>query len=147
MQFDELQKLIHEFEQSSARELKIDDHDFHLYLSKNQQSIQQPTTGTPTVNNQTGSTTSATADTASDNRHQIKAPLVGTVYLQDKPKQPPYVTVGQHIHKGDIVCVVEAMKMMTEIKSDVDGVVTSIDVDNGELVECDQSLFTITEAK
>lgn len=147
MQFDELQKLIHEFEQSSARELKIDDHDFHLYLSKNQQSIQQPTTGTPTVNNQTGSTTSATADTASDNRHQIKTPLVGTVYLQAKPKQPPYVTVGQHIHKGDIVCVVEAMKMMTEIKSDVDGVVTSIDVDNGELVECDQSLFTITEAK
>ena len=133
MQFDELQKLIHEFEQSSARELKIDDHDFHLYLSKNQQSIQQPTAGAPTVNNQTGSTTSATADTASDNRHQIKAPLVGTV--------------GQHIHKGDIVCVVEAMKMMTEIKSDVDGVVTSIDVDNGELVECDQSLFTITEAK
>ena len=143
MQFDELQKLIHEFEQSSARELKIDDHDFHLYLSKNQQSIQQPTAGAPTVNNQTGSTTPATADTASDNRHQIKAPLVGTVY----PKQPPYVTVGQHIHKGDIVCVVEAMKMMTEIKSDVDGVVTSIDVDNGELVECDQSLFTITEAK
>ena len=147
MQFDELQKLIHEFEQSSARELKIDDHDFHLYLSKNQQSIQQPTAGAPTVNNQTGSTTSATADTASDNSHQIKAPLVGTVYLQAKPKQPPYVTVGQHIHKGDIVCVVEAMKMMTEIKSDVDGVVTSIDVDNGELVECDQSLFTITEAK
>ena len=142
MQFDELQKLIHEFEQSSARELKIDDHDFHLYLSKNQQSIQQPTAGAPTVNNQTGSTTSATADTASDNRHQIKAPPVGTVYLQAKPKQPPYVTVGQHIH-----CVVEAMKMMTEIKSDVDGVVTSIDVDNGELVECDQSLFTITEAK
>ena len=147
MQFDELQKLIHEFEQSSARELKIDDHDFHLYLSKNQQSIQQPTAGAPTVNNQTGSTTPATADTASDNRRQIKAPLVGTVYLQAKPKQPPYVTVGQHIHKGDIVCVVEAMKMMTEIKSDVDGVVTSIDVDNGELVECDQSLFTITEAK
>lgn len=147
MQFDELQKLIHEFEQSSARELKIDDHDFHLYLSKNQQSIQQPTAGAPTVNNQTGSTTPATADTASDNRHQIKASLVGTVYLQAKPKQPPYVTVGQHIHKGDIVCVVEAMKMMTEIKSDVDGVVTSIDVDNGELVECDQSLFTITEAK
>lgn len=147
MQFDELQKLIHEFEQSSARELKIDDHDFHLYLSKNQQSIQQPTADAARVNNQTGSTTSATADTASDNRHQIKAPLVGTVYLQAKPKQPPYVTVGQHIHKGDIVCVVEAMKMMTEIKSDVDGVVTSIDVDNGELVECDQSLFTITEAK
>ena len=147
MQFDELQKLIHEFEQSSARELKIDDHDFHLYLSKNQQSIQQPTADAATVNNQTGSTTSATADTASDNRHQIKAPLVGTVYRQAKPKQPPYVTGGQHIHKGDIVCVVEAMKMMTEIKSDVDGVVTSIDVDNGELVECDQSLFTITEAK
>ena len=147
MQFDELQKLIHEFEQSSARELKIDDHDFHLYLSKNQQSIQQPTADAARVNNQTGSTTSATADTASDNRHQIKAPLVGTVYLQAKPKQPPYVTVGQHIHKGDIVCVVEAMKMMIEIKSDVDGVVTSIDVDNGELVECDQSLFTITEAK
>ena len=143
MQFDELQKLIHEFEQSSARELKIDDHDFHLYLSKNQQSIQQPTAGAPTVNNQTGSTTSATADTASDNRHQIKAPLVGTVYLQAKPKQPPYVTVGQHIHKGDIVCVVEAMKMMNRIEADKAGVVKAILVNDGEAVEFDQPLIVI----
>ena len=145
MQFDELQKLIHEFEQSSARELKIDDHDFHLYLSKNQQSIQQPTAGAPTVNNQTGSTTSATADTASDNRHQIKAPLVGTVYLQAKPKQPPYVTVGQHIHKGDIVCVVEAMKMMNEIKAPVSGEITEILAKNEGLVEYDQTIMLIKE--
>ena len=143
MQFDELQKLIHEFEQSSARELKIDDHDFHLYLSKNQQSIQQPTAGAPTVNNQTGSTTPATADTASDNRHQIKAPLVGTVYLQAKPKQPPYVTVGQHIHKGDIVCVVEAMKMMNQIESDKAGVVKSILCQDGDTIEFDDPLFVI----
>ena len=143
MQFDELQKLIHEFEQSSARELKLDDHDFHLYLSKNQQSIQQPTAGAPTVNNQTGSTTPATADTASDNRHQIKAPLVGTVYLQAKPKQPPYVTVGHHIHKGDIVCVVEAMKMMNRIESDKAGVVKAILVNDGEAVEFDQKLVII----
>ena len=145
MQFDELQKLIHEFEQSSARELKIDDHDFHLYLSKNQQSIQQPTAGAPTVNNQTGSTTPATADTASDNRHQIKAPLVGTVYLQAKPKQPPYVTVGQHIHKGDIVCVVEAMKMMNEIKAPVSGQIIEILAKNEGLVEYDQTIMLIKE--
>lgn len=137
---------MHEFEQSSARELKIDDHDFHLYLSKNQQAVQQPTLEAP-ANNQAAPVTAASDKPAPDNHHHIKAPLVGTVYLQAKPKQPPYVTVGQHIHQGDVVCVVEAMKMMTEIKSDVDGVVASVDVDNGELVECDQSLFTITEAK
>ena len=70
---------------------------------------------------------------------------MGTVYLQPKPDQPAYVEVGSKVNKGDVVCVIEAMKMMTEIKSDYSGIVTAIHVDNEELVEVEQPLFTIAE--
>lgn len=128
-----------DFENSSVRELKIEDGDFHLYLSKNNQpttNAQSPTTK-PAIQQDNGSQQQVVSDA------QIKAPLVGTVYLQSKPQQPPYVKVGSHVHKGDVVCVIEAMKMMTEVKSDVDGVISAVKVDNGELVEYQQPLFTV----
>ena len=71
--------------------------------------------------------------------------LVGTVYLQAKPEQPAYVKVGSQVHKGDVVCIIEAMKMMTEVKSDQDGIISAVKVKNGELVEVDQPLFEVTE--
>ena len=82
---------------------------------------------------------------AAASTQQIKAPLVGTVYLQAKPEQPPYVKVGSQVHKGDVVCIIEAMKMMTEVKSDQDGIISAVKVKNGELVEVDQPLFEVTE--
>lgn len=69
--------------------------------------------------------------------------MVGSVYLQPKPDQDPYVTVGSRVHKGDVVCIIEAMKMMTEIKSDQDGIVTEVLVENEDLVEFDQPLFKV----
>ncbi len=127
------------FEASDTRELKIDDGSFHLYLSKNQQAASTTTASAatlPPVEYPAQATAAA---------QQIKAPLVGTVYLQAKPEQPAYVKVGDRVHKGDIVCIIEAMKMMTEVKSDQDGVISAVKVKNGELVEVDQPLFEVTE--
>jgi acetyl-CoA carboxylase biotin carboxyl carrier protein len=75
----------------------------------------------------------------------VKAPLVGTVYLQPKPGAPAFVKVGDRVEEGDVVCVIEAMKMMTEIKSDHAGIVSAINVKDGELVEVEQPLITLKE--
>ena len=144
MDVDNVQKVMTEFEKSSVRELKIEDGSFHLYLSKNDRpASQEPVTNTPEVADQPVKHSSKNEPRGA----QIKAHLVGTVYLQSKPDQPPYVKVGSHVNKGDVVCVIEAMKMMTEVKSEVAGTVSVINVDNGELVEYQQPLFEIKEGE
>lgn len=71
----------------------------------------------------------------------IKAPLVGTFYAAPSPDQPPFVQVGDTVKKGDVVLIIESMKLMNEVTSDVDGVVQEILVKNGDAVEYDQPLM------
>ena len=73
----------------------------------------------------------------------ILAPLVGTFYMAPAPDIPPFVEVGDHINTDDVVCIVEAMKSMNEIQSDVKGVVKEICVENAQMVEFGQVLFKI----
>lgn len=77
------------------------------------------------------------------NGHVIKSPMVGTYYGAPSPGSPPFVEVGQHVKAGDVVCIVEAMKMMNQIEADKSGVVEAILVDNAQPVEFDQPLITI----
>jgi len=74
---------------------------------------------------------------------EIKAPMVGTFYRAPSPEAPPYVEVGQVIEPGQVVCIIEAMKLMNEIKSEVRGRLIEILVDNAEPVEFGQSMFII----
>ena len=69
--------------------------------------------------------------------------MVGTFYRSPSPTSPSFVEVGQSVKAGDIVCIVEAMKMMNQIEADKSGKITAILVENGEPVEFDQPLFTI----
>ena len=75
--------------------------------------------------------------------HEIKAPLVGTFYRAPAPDADPFVEKGDKVKVGDTLCIVEAMKNMNEIESDVEGVVKDICVQNGEMVEFEQVLFKI----
>ena len=72
-----------------------------------------------------------------------RSPMVGTFYRAGSPDSEDFVSVGQTIKKGDVLCIVEAMKMMNHIEAEVGGVIESILVDNGQPVEYDQPLFTI----
>lgn len=74
----------------------------------------------------------------------IKAPLVGTFYAAPSPDQPPFVQVGDTVKKGDVVLIIESMKLMNEVTSDVDGVVQEILVKNGDAVEYDQPLMILS---
>ena len=73
----------------------------------------------------------------------VKAPIVGTYYAASAPGKPPFVTVGQRIKKGDVIMIIETMKLMNEIQSDIDGVVTKIFVKDGQAVEFDQPIMVI----
>lgn len=75
--------------------------------------------------------------------HVIKSPLVGTFYRSPSPGAPPFVEEGDMVSKGQILCIIEALKVMNEIESDVDGRVAKILVENGQPVEYGQELFYI----
>ncbi len=74
---------------------------------------------------------------------KINSPMVGTFYRAPSPSSPPFVEVGTHVKAGDVVCIVEAMKMMNQIEADHSGVVEAILVEDGEPVEFDQPLISI----
>ncbi|KRM90303.1 acetyl-CoA carboxylase biotin carboxyl carrier protein [Liquorilactobacillus cacaonum] len=152
MDFIEIQKIIADFNDSPTRELEIETDGFKLRLSKNEIATQ--------LSSQVKNNIIA-QETPKDDRKKdsnklvstnvptpgitIDAPMVGSVYLQPEPTKPSFVKVGSVVKKGDVVCIIEAMKMMTEIKSDVNGVVKEVLVTNEELVEFGQPLIRIEE--
>ncbi len=75
--------------------------------------------------------------------HAVKSPMVGTFYQSPSPDTAPFVTVGQSVKQGDVICIVEAMKMMNPIETDKTGVIEAILVKDGEPVEFDQELIII----
>lgn len=77
--------------------------------------------------------------------HEITSPLVGTFYTSASPEAEPFVSVGTHVKKGQVLGIIEAMKLMNEIESDCDGVVEKILIGNEEMVEYGQTLFVIKE--
>ncbi|MBR9829120.1 MAG: acetyl-CoA carboxylase biotin carboxyl carrier protein [Oceanospirillales bacterium] len=75
--------------------------------------------------------------------HALRSPMVGTFYRSPSPSSGPFVEVGQSVKAGDVICIVEAMKMMNQIEADKSGVIESILVEDGQPVEFDQPLITI----
>lgn len=152
----DIEKLIADFNESPSRELEIKMADFQLHLSKNElsgkllQQLQQPIQTTKQV-----STTDNPSNTSVENQNAnseqtakkdvIKAPMVGSVFLQPAPGKEPYVKVGSRVAVGDVVCVIEAMKVMTEIKSERSAVISRVLVKNEELIEYGQPLFELED--
>lgn len=80
---------------------------------------------------------------ADDRLHKITSPMVGTFYSAPSPDSPPFVTVGQNISKGQVVCIIEAMKMMNELEAEISGKVVRVLVENGQPVEFGQALVLV----
>jgi acetyl-CoA carboxylase biotin carboxyl carrier protein len=83
------------------------------------------------------------AEEKSENYHEIRSPIVGTFYRAPGPDADPYVQVGDSVSSGTVLCIVEAMKLMNEIESDVNGKIIKILAENGKPVEFNQPLFLI----
>ncbi|KAA9346188.1 acetyl-CoA carboxylase biotin carboxyl carrier protein [Adhaeribacter soli] len=87
---------------------------------------------------------SAAAPAAANGNYQtIKAPMIGTFYRSSSPENPPFVNVGDEVKKGQVICIIEAMKLFNEIEAEVSGKIVKVMVDNASPVEYDQPLFMI----
>jgi len=150
MDIRKIKKLIELIEESDIEELEIKEGEDAIKIcrrSSRQAPLPSPTFSMP-ENTVTGAQASppgnepATSAPATA-KHTVNSPMVGTFYRAPSPEAGPFVEVGQSVKAGDVLCIVEAMKMMNQIEADVSGVIESIDVNNGEPVEFDQPLFTI----
>jgi len=152
MDINLIKRLIKIVEQSEVTEFSVQEGDLKIKISKNSSNIphvqyqhvsQAPV---PTeVKVDTGENVIEKPAATSTKLHEIKSPIVGTFYRAPSPDAEPYVQVGDSISKGTILCIVEAMKLMNEIESDVDGKIVKILVENGTPVEYNQPLFLVEE--
>ena len=147
MDIRKVKKLIEMLESSELEEIEIHEGEESVRLVKNKtetvvthqvqpnqldkvvESSEQPQKSAPLIDNSEGEV--------------ITSPMVGTFYAAASPGAKPFISVGDEIQEGDVVCIVEAMKMMNEIKSDYSGKVVSVLAENSEPVEFGQALFVI----
>ncbi|UQS84225.1 acetyl-CoA carboxylase biotin carboxyl carrier protein [Bombilactobacillus thymidiniphilus] len=144
MTFAEIKALIEQINQSEIHEFDLDFDGGHLHLSK--QDIATIQQSVPAAQPAVAATQVSTKNDDQGQTPTIKAPLVGIVYLQSAPDQPPFKKVGDQVQKGDVICVIEAMKMMTEVKSEISGTISEILVSDEEVVEYDQPLMKVTQS-
>ncbi|MBI3087600.1 MAG: acetyl-CoA carboxylase biotin carboxyl carrier protein [Candidatus Omnitrophica bacterium] len=145
-----IEEMLQLMESRGLVELELEHQGMRLRLKKAGQSgpqLVEYVTGMPQP--PTASTASPTAPKAvgaaeeSGRRVIIKSPMVGTFYRAPAPDAPPFVEVGQDVDAGQVVCIIEAMKLMNEIKSEVAGQVMEVLIENGEAVEFGQPLFAL----
>ena len=172
MTFQEIQELIRLLNKSNLTEFKMEEGDFKLSIrtalyrdTKTTHAVAAPL---PMAVPATGSTVPASLATVASPAQaaeaaaekpseasakpaqptgqgykEIKSPMVGTFYRSATPEKPNYVEVGQKVKKGDVVCIIEAMKLFNEIESEISGTIVKVMVDNAQPVEYDQALFLV----
>lgn len=149
MKIEDIQELMRSFEQSGISKMEIKEKEFSLKLEKPEfvsesDYVQQHMV--PTIQN-----IQPIEDVISDSEEEqegtwIQAPLVGTFYAARSQDSKPFIEIGQRVKKGDVLCIIEAMKVMNELHAPCDGIVRSILVTNASMVEFDQKLIRIGEA-
>lgn len=141
MEQRELFELISRFEASTLSALELNQGDVHIRLEKNASQLsadggREKPAAPPAAEK-------PVAPQPSSSAKSVRSPIVGVYYAAPSPDEPPYVCIGDRVEKGQVLCLVEAMKMMNELKSPTDGIVKGIFGVNGELVEFDQVLFEV----
>ena len=152
MDIRKVKKLIEMLENSNLEEIEIQEGEESVRLVKSNgnlsntpavQSIEVPQNSVPVAPLEESQSEVMSQETEEGNF--ITSPMVGTFYASASPGSKPFINVGDLVTEGDVVCIVEAMKMMNEIKSEFSGKVVSIEVENSEPVEYGQALFEIAE--
>jgi acetyl-CoA carboxylase biotin carboxyl carrier protein len=157
MDLNYLRKILKIIEDSNINEIEIEEGETKLKIIKksesqtgitlsNPLSYAQPVQIQTPMHAQVQQSSSQNIDTAlkAENKYyEIKSPIVGTFYKAPAPDAEPYAKVGQKISAGTVLCIIEAMKLMNEIESDVAGTIVKVCIDNGQPVEYNQVLFQI----
>lgn len=154
---DEIKELLSAFNDSKATKLDIKNSEGeHLVIVQKKEYVSvnaaEPITVTPTVKAPAATETIQSnspfiqpeqSEQIQDGSSAVTSPMVGVFYSAPSPDKEPYVSVGTKVNKGDVLCLIEAMKLMNEVTAEKSGEITKICVDNGQVVEYGQPLFMI----
>ena len=147
--YEEISKLVNFLEEKNLTQFELEVEGFKIKISRTQPAPAAPAriisaapeAVEPVPN--PGAVAGPELTEEESHLHFITSPMVGTFYRAPDPSSPPFVEIGEEVKKGQTLCIVEAMKLMNEIESDVDGIVTEIYVENGKPLEYGQRLFAI----
>lgn len=154
MNVEEIKELMTLFNDSNMTEFHLSNEEFEVQFSKREEYPQVVSNAVAPVANVASPVEAAPVSAVPSSEAQeapqvatdakyITSPIVGVVYLQSSPDADPFVQVGKQITSNDTVCIIEAMKIMNEIKSDFNGEVVEVLVENGQMVDFGQKLFAI----
>lgn len=157
MELKDIQSLIKLVSNSSVDEVSVEKKDFRINIKKNAPNLIAATAAPQPVQAQApapqvaapqpqAEVKDAPKAESSSNLIEVKSPMIGTFYRRPSPDKPNFVEVGDELQKGQVICIIEAMKLFNEIESEVSGKVVKILVDDSEPVEYDQPLFLVEPA-
>jgi acetyl-CoA carboxylase biotin carboxyl carrier protein len=138
MDIRKIKKLIEMLQESDLMEIEVKEGEESVRIARGGQMVAHSNQSLPPVIE-----TNAPPLAPENLGSSITSPIVGTFYRNPAPDKAAFIEVGDHVNVGDVVCIIEAMKMMNEIKSAFSGTVTAIKVDDGEPVEFDQQLIIV----
>lgn len=153
MNVKEIKELMKVFNDSDMTEFHLSSDEFEVQFSKREeypQVVSNTVTASPVVPVQQEGSVEVSQPVSTEEKpvdavdaKYITSPIVGVVYLQSSPDADPFVSPGKTIHADETVCIIEAMKIMNEIKSDLNGEIVEVLVENGQMVDFGQKLFAI----
>ncbi len=159
MEYKQIQELIKTINKSNISELSIEEKDFKITIKQEQTTVEPQyimtapaamPVATPAMTAPAPAAAPAAAApspaAASANQITVKSPMIGTFYRSAGPDKAPFVNVGDEIKAGQVVCIIEAMKLFNEIESEVSGRIVKVLVDDASPVEYDQALFIVEPA-
>ena len=149
MDFNEIKQLIDIVNGSDLQETIIEEGEFKIILRRSSATVSPGLVPVKEVAAQPAIFQTITAAPATVKTEpashlvESRSPIVGTFYQSSSPDSPPFVAINDAVKKGDVLCIIEAMKLMNEIEAEVSGTIVEILVENGQAVEYDQPLFRI----
>lgn len=154
MDIRKVKKLIELLEESGIEELEIKEGEESVRITRSSRAATaaQPIYAAPVAATPVAAPAPVAVESATEPKkeekpkrsgHSLTSPMVGIFYRSPSPSSPPFVEVGKHVKTGDVLCILEAMKMMNQIEADRSGVIEAILLEDGQAVEFDQPLFTI----
>lgn len=149
MDLNLIRKLVKLVDSSEITDLEIEEDGLRVKIAKKIRGVKAVTqpqilsSTFPVMQHAVEEPTAPVKEETKENMHEIRSPIVGTFYRAPAPDADPYVQIGDSISAGSVLCIVEAMKLMNEIESDVSGKIIKILVENGKPVEYNQPLFLI----
>ena len=152
MDIRKIKKLIDLIQESDVSEIEISEGEESVRISRHTSTPAQPvsyhipaaTPAAPAAPSSAGSAEAApVASAGPDMSKAVRSPMVGSFYRSPSPEAPAFVEVGQKVSVGDVICIIEAMKMFNQIEADRSGTIKAILVENGQPVEYDEPLFII----